>query len=76
MPGSGASGRRRRDADRLREAGRRARLVEVDPGYCDVVVRRWQEHTGEAAVLENNGRSFNEVAAGRQSATVAGYDVR
>lgn len=26
--------------------GRRARLIEIDPVYCDVIVRRWQEFTG------------------------------
>ena len=31
--------------------GRRARLVELDPRYCDVIVRRWEEHTGGEAEL-------------------------
>jgi site-specific DNA-methyltransferase (adenine-specific) len=29
--------------------GRRARLVEIDPGYCDVIVDRWERHTGRTA---------------------------
>lgn len=29
--------------------GRRARLVEIDPGYCDVIVKRWEKHTGRKA---------------------------
>ena len=29
--------------------GRRALLMEVDPGYCDVIVDRWERHTGEKA---------------------------
>ena len=29
------------------KTGRQARLVELDPRYCDVIVRRWQEWTGE-----------------------------
>ena len=29
--------------------GRRARLLELDPGYCDVIVRRWEEVTGDRA---------------------------
>ncbi len=30
--------------------GRQAALVELDPGYCDVIVRRWQDGTGHRAV--------------------------
>ena len=47
------------------KAGRQARLVELDPRYCDVIVRRWQAWTGERAMLEGDGRSFEEIAAGR-----------
>jgi DNA modification methylase len=32
-------------------SGRQARLIELDPRYCDVIVRRWQEWTGEQATL-------------------------
>lgn len=38
--------------------GRVARLMELDPKYCDVIVRRWQEYTGKSAVLESNGQAF------------------
>jgi site-specific DNA-methyltransferase (adenine-specific) len=31
------------------QLGRRSRLVELDPGYCDVVVERWQSFTGGKA---------------------------
>lgn len=31
------------------ELGRRAHLLEIDPGYCDVIVRRWETFTGERA---------------------------
>jgi DNA modification methylase len=41
--------------------GRRARLMEIDPPYCDVIIRRWQEYAGKAATLEADGRSFDEV---------------
>jgi hypothetical protein len=45
--------------------GRRAVLLEIDPAYADVIVRRWQEATGEAAVLEGEDRVFADVAAMR-----------
>jgi DNA modification methylase len=45
------------------KAGRQARLVELDPRYCDVIVRRFQDWTGEVATLDGNGRSFEEIAA-------------
>jgi DNA modification methylase len=48
------------------KAGRQARLVELDPKYCDVIVRRWQDWAGGTATLESHGRSFEEVAAGRE----------
>jgi DNA modification methylase len=35
------------------KTGRSARLVELDPKYCDVIVKRWQEYSGKEAVLEN-----------------------
>jgi DNA modification methylase len=50
------------------KTGRRARLLELDPRYCDVIVRRWQEFSGNAASLEANGRSFEEVATEREAA--------
>ena len=34
------------------KAGRQARLVELDPKYCDVIIRRWQECSGGTAMLE------------------------
>jgi DNA modification methylase len=37
--------------------GRKARLMELDPKYADVIVRRWQEYTGKQAVLDGDGRS-------------------
>jgi len=33
--------------------GRVARLMELDPKYCDVIVQRWEEFTGKKAVLLN-----------------------
>ena len=50
------------------KTGRQARLVELDPKYCDVIVRRFQEWAGEQAMLQGDGRSFEEIAAGREAA--------
>ena len=35
--------------------GRKARLIELDPRYVDVICRRWQEYTGSKPVLESTG---------------------
>ena len=40
-------------------------LLEIDPACADVIVRRWQETTGEAAVLAGEDRVFADVAAAR-----------
>ncbi|MGA9625851.1 MAG: site-specific DNA-methyltransferase [Bryobacteraceae bacterium] len=50
-------------------SGRQARLIEMEPRYCDVIIRRWQEYSGKQAVLEGDGRSFHEIAGDRQPAT-------
>ena len=46
--------------------GRRARLMEIDPAYAEVIIRRWQEFTGKKAVLEGDGRGFEEIADERR----------
>jgi DNA modification methylase len=33
------------------KTGRKARLMELDPKYCDVIVKRWEDFTGQKAVL-------------------------
>ena len=45
--------------------GRRCFAVELNPAYVDIAVRRWQAFTGQEAVLQADGRSFDEVAAER-----------
>lgn len=37
---------------------RHARLIELDPIYCDVIVRRWQEFSGGQAIRERDGAAF------------------
>jgi DNA modification methylase len=46
---------------------RRARLIELDARYADVICQRWQQFTGKAAVRETDGRTFQEIAQERQS---------
>jgi DNA modification methylase len=48
--------------------GRKARLLEIDPKYADVITRRYQEYTGKPAVLDGDGRTFDEVAGERVKA--------
>ena len=38
--------------------GRAARLIELDPAYCDTIIRRWQHWTGEAAVRAADEMAF------------------
>jgi DNA modification methylase len=52
------------------KTGRAARLVEIDPAYCDVVIRRWEKLTGKDAVLGETGETF-EIIEGRRTAAVA-----
>lgn len=46
--------------------GRKARLMELDRRYADVIVRRWQDYTGKAALLDGDGRTFDEIAQERR----------
>jgi len=48
--------------------GQHARLMEIDPKYADCIVRRYQEYTGQPAVLEGDGRSFEGVTLERAGA--------
>jgi DNA modification methylase len=45
------------------KSGRRCYSMELDPGYVDVVVMRWEKFTGKKATL--GGRTFEQVAADR-----------
>ena len=35
------------------QTGRRCYMMEIDPHYCDVIIRRWETFTGQKAVLLN-----------------------
>lgn len=47
------------------KTGRVARLMELDPKYVDVIVKRWQEFAGEEAVNEETGMTYAELASDR-----------
>lgn len=49
------------------KSGRLARLIELDPKYVDVIVRRWQDWTGKQATREADGVAFDAQAAADSS---------
>ena len=38
------------------KAGRKAYLMEVNPAYCDMIVKRWETLTGDKAVRVSNSK--------------------
>ena len=44
------------------KSGRQAFLIELDPKYVDVIVRRWQDWTGKLATRESDGAAFDDLA--------------
>jgi 16S rRNA G966 N2-methylase RsmD len=40
------------------KTSRHARLMELDPAYCDVIVKRWEDFTGKKAMLEEIKEAF------------------
>lgn len=47
------------------KTGRTARLIEFDPHYCDVIVRRFEAYTGKRGTLAATGAAFEDVAEAR-----------
>jgi DNA modification methylase len=43
------------------KTGRRARALELDPGYVDIAIERWQQRTGKDAVHIESGFTFDEL---------------
>ena len=46
------------------KTGRHSRLMELDPKYVDVIVKRWQDYTGKEAILESTNETFEVVSGG------------
>ncbi|BAO82933.1 DNA modification methylase [Serpentinimonas maccroryi] len=51
------------------KSGRVARLIELDPKYVDVIVRRWQDWTGQQATRESDGVVFDDQVESASSVT-------
>ena len=49
------------------KSGRLARLIELDPKYVDVIVRRWQDWTGNQATRKADGVPFSEILSTKSS---------
>ena len=44
------------------KTGRQARLIELDPKFVDVIIKRWEDYTGQQAVREDDGMKFSEAS--------------
>jgi site-specific DNA-methyltransferase (adenine-specific) len=51
----GGSGTTMIAAERI---NRKARLMELDPRYCDVIVKRWEDFIGKKAILEESQEAY------------------
>jgi DNA modification methylase len=49
------------------KTGRKARLMELDPKYVDVIIKRWQDYTGKIATHAETGKPFAEVTNGNKN---------
>jgi DNA modification methylase len=57
------------------QTGRRGYLMELDPLYVDVTIKRYQQFTGEEAIHAETGRSFVQMQAERASAVVPAQEI-
>lgn len=52
------------------KTGRKGRLIELDPKYCDVIIERWQNFTGKEA-LNEAGQKYNDLKNESKTAQIA-----
>lgn len=45
------------------KSNRRCLAMDIDPAYIDVAVKRWQNYTGQVAIRESDGATFNDLVA-------------
>ena len=53
------------------ETGRVARLIELDPRYCDVICRRYQDLTGTTPILESTKKPVSFVGMSSEQVDAA-----
>jgi DNA modification methylase len=50
------------------KSGRCCLAMELDPKYVDVIIKRWQDYTGQQATLEATGQTYDQLAVERKAA--------
>ena len=53
------------------KTGRRARIIEFDPAYCDQIIQRFENLTGKQARLAATGESFEDTTEPRRANTLS-----